>query len=145
MKEQLNRSALYSSERSDEEIKLGRIHVTHGNDVQVRRTCRMDGESRAGFGNFRKVQFAWLLAQQDADLVLMDSKYEQRCGLPIEIGQISPFEESVWRKRLGFGEIEAERKATLKPWFDGVAIRGNDLRRRIDRQDRKVLIKQFCR
>jgi hypothetical protein len=49
----------------------------------------------------------------------------------------------VWRKHLGFGEIEAERKTTLKPWFDGEAIRGNDLRRLIDVQDRKVLIAQF--
>ena len=114
MKEQLNRSPLYSSQRSDEEIKLGRIHVTHGNEVQMRHNGRMDGESRASFRNLRKGQFAWLLTQQDGDLVLMDRKYEQRRGLPIEIGQVSPFEGSVWRKRLGFWEIEAERNTPLK-------------------------------
>jgi len=138
------RSPLYPSQRSDEEIKLGWIHIADANDVQVRRSGRMDGESCTSFRNLRKGEFAWLLAQQDGDLVLVDSKYEQRRGLPVEIGKVSPFEGSVRRKRTGFREIEAERKTTLKPWFDGVTIRGNDLRCRIDGQDGEVLIQQFC-
>src|ERR1700677_2819288 len=128
-------SPLCPSQRSDQMIQLGRIHVAHSNDVQMRRSRGMNGKSRASFRKSRKDNVIWLLAQQDCDLVLVDSKYEERRRLPVEVSQIGAFKGGVRRKRFGFGKIEAERKPALKPWFDGVAIRGNDLRRRICGQD----------
>ena len=134
------RRRLRLGQNSDKRIKIGGIHVTDGDDLEVVRRRRLDRESRTHARQRNEVGTAGSLGNKDRDLMFVDGEQQQGRRLPFEIGQVRAFEGRIRRKGLGIGKIEAERKAALEPGFDGVAIGRDDLRRRAAGESAEVLI-----
>ncbi len=80
------------------------------------------------------------MREEDRDLVLVNCEEEQGCRLAVEVGKIGAFECGVGGKSVSVGEVEAEGKTTLEPWFDGMAIGRDDLRGRCAGKGSEVLI-----
>ena len=114
--------------------------IAHGDDLQVGCGCGLDRKSRTRTRQRDEVGSPGSLGNKDRDLMLVDGEQEQRSRLPFEVSKVRAFEGRIGRKGLGIGEIKTERKAALKPGFDGVAISRDDLRRRAAGESAEVLI-----
>ena len=54
--------------------------------------------------------------------MLVNREEEKRGGIAVQIGKVGTLKRRVGRKLGRFGKIEAERKLSLEPRFDSVAV-----------------------
>ena len=103
-----------------EEIEVGGIDVTDGEDAQVMRHRMMNGKTRLSSRQHRDSRTTGSLGKKDRNLVLMDGEKEQRCRLSVQVREIAALESRIYGKNVW--QVEAERQLALEPWLYGVAV-----------------------
>jgi hypothetical protein len=126
-----------------EEIEIGWVDVADGDYAEVWCGGCLEGEACAGAGQRGEGVAAGALGEKDGDLVFMNGKEEQGCGLAVEVGEVCALKGGVGGQRSGVGQVEAEGETALEPGFDGVAVGGDDLRGRSGGEGGEVLVEEF--
>ena len=116
--------ALRLHENSYESIKVRRVYITDSNDAQVGSRCRVDGEAGTTPRQLHRSRLDSLLHQHYGNLMLANGEEQQSRWVAMEIGHVCTVEHSLRRQVRRIRQVEAERKAALKPWFDRMPIAG---------------------
>ncbi len=108
----------YPDQRGNEEIEIGRVDVADGDNAQVTRGCRIDGEPCTGAWQASGCRAIRSLGQEDGNLVFVNSEEKQGCGFAVEVGKVcasmrgpSPASWLIERNI-----IEARKKMNLSHW-----------------------------